>query len=102
MKIQGESTWDENKWLYTLGAVLTGLFFVGVAFYFYQDFTTMEQNGSSKKVHWAFAFLYNTYGKFGVVGPLAAMSVFGFGCAIKALLTPEDVFQQQVRAKREK
>jgi len=40
---------------------------------FYQDLTNMELEGSSMEIHWLFAFLYNTFGKWGVVLPFVGL-----------------------------
>ena len=58
--------------LWRLGlAVLFGW----LAMDYYQDLTKMELEGGSMEIytHWFFAFLYNTFGKWGVVLPFAGL-----------------------------
>ncbi len=70
-----QETDDENPaWAkHPLAFFALALLFGWGAMDFYQDLTSMELDGGSMEIHWLFAFLYNTFGKWGVVLPFACL-----------------------------
>lgn len=80
MKIETPRQPREDYWW---ELVLIGLFFVGVAYYFYVDLAAFEEQGGQRKIMWLFALLYNTFGKLGVAVPI---SIMGLGFILSGLL----------------
>jgi hypothetical protein len=57
----------ENIW----GDLVIGVFFLGFAVYMYQDLVAFEASGGERSLNTIFALLYNGFGKWGVVIPIA-------------------------------
>jgi hypothetical protein len=55
---------EEPWWL----ALLAGLLLLGGSVWIYIDLTRFEAEGGARKMKWLLVVLYNTLGKWGVVG----------------------------------
>ena len=66
---------DENPaWAkHPLAFFALAVLFAWGAMDYYQDLTNMELEDGTLEIHWLFAFLYNTFGKWGVVLPFVGL-----------------------------
>ena len=65
----GNPAWASHPLVYLALAMLFGW----GAMHFHGALTQMELEGGSMEIHWFFAFLYNVFGKWGVVLPFIAL-----------------------------
>ena len=70
--------------------VLTGLALAGFAVFIYYDLTTAEQTGRDIWLPRFMRFFYEIFGKWGVVGFFAAISLFCTGVGVWILVSPDD------------
>jgi hypothetical protein len=72
----------DDKWWHS---ALWGLASFGLAAFLYFDLSAFERDGGTKRVKWYIAFLYNTLGKWGVVGLFVLLGVGLLGFAVAKL-----------------
>ncbi len=85
MKIETPRQPQNSRWWELL---LFAFILFGIAYYFFIDLTTFEERGGERKIIWFLACLYDAFGKFGVVIPIAAIGSGFFFAGIFKLLNP--------------
>ena len=66
-----------------------GLIYAKWEVYMYIDLTQFEASGGVQSMQWILAILYNLFGKWGVVGPMAFALAVGSLKALQMLATGE-------------
>lgn len=84
MKIETPQLRDSRWW----ELVLFALILFGIAYYFYIDLSAFEERGGERKIVWFLAYLYELFGKLGVVIPIASIGLGFFFTGIFKLLNP--------------
>ena len=73
-----------------LPKLLVGLVIFGaLTIYMYIDLTQFEASGGVQSMQWILAILYNLFGKWGVVGPMAFALAVGSLKALQMMATGE-------------